>query len=227
MAFWAGWAALSIALVSPLHTLGAVLFSAHMLQHEVLMLVAAPLLVLGRPLRFFFWALPQHWRRCGGKWGKSLRPGGRMLTHPLAAWVIHAIALWVWHVPWLFQATLTSDLAHTCQHVSFLGSALCFWYACIYGTQGPKGHGIALLLVFTTALHSSLLGALLTVAAAPWYPAYAPTTALWGLTPLEDQQLGGLLMWVPAGVLYTLAALALGASWLGAAERQVRRRERL
>ena len=80
--------------------------------------------------------------------------------------------------------------------------------------------------MFTTALHSSLLGALLTFAPTPWYPAYAHTTAAWGLTPLEDQQLGGLVMWIPAGVVYLLAALALGAGWLHASERQGRRQAR-
>jgi putative membrane protein len=222
LAFWGGWLALGLALVSPLHALGTALFSAHMLQHEVLMLVAAPLLVFGRPLRFFLWVLPLPWRRRVGKWGKSIQPVWHTLTYPLVAWTIHAIALWVWHVPQLFQATLTSELVHAGQHLSFLGSALCFWWAIIHRRQG---YGIALLAVFTTALHSSMLGVLLTVAIIPWYPAYTQTTAVWGLTPLEDQQLGGVLMWVPAGMLYTLAALVLVASWLYEVERQMRRQK--
>jgi putative membrane protein len=220
VAFWSGWCALGVALVSPVHALGAALFSAHMLQHEVLMLVAAPLLVLGRPLPLFLRALPLPWRRQLGKWGKSLRGSWRVLTHPLAAWAVHAAALWVWHIPRLFQATLTSELAHAWQHLSFFGTALCFWWALLYRHQGLQGYGVAVLAVFTTALHSSLLGALLTFAPTPWYPAYAHTTAAWGLTPLEDQQLGGLVMWIPAGVVYLLAALALGAGWLRAIERQ-------
>jgi putative membrane protein len=223
MAFWSGWCALGVALVSPVHALGAVLFSAHMLQHEVLMLIAAPLLVLGRPLPLFLRALPLPWRRQLGKWGKSLRGGWRVLTHPLVAWALHAAALWVWHLPRLFQATLTSELAHAWQHLSFFGTALCFWWALLYRRQRLQGYGVAVLAVFTTALHSSLLGALLTFAPTPWYPAYAHTTVAWGLTPLEDQQLGGLVMWIPAGVVYLLAALALGAGWLRAIERQVLR----
>ena len=226
VAFWSGWCALVVALVSPLHALGAVLFSAHMVQHAVLMLVAAPLLVLGRPLPFFLWALPLPWRRQLGKGSKSMRGGWRMLTHPLVVWALHAVALWVWHVPRLFQATLTSDLAHTWQHVSFFGTALCFWWALLSRHQELQGYGVAVLAVFTTALHSSLLGALLTLARTPWYPAYAHTTAAWGLTSLEDQQLGGLIMWIPAGGLYLLAALTLGAGWLRAAERQMLRQAR-
>ena len=226
VAFWGGWCALGVALVSPVHALGGVLFSAHMVQHEVLMLVAAPLLVLGRPLPSFLRALPLPWRRQLGKWGKGLQGGWRVLTHPLVAWALHAAALWVWHLPRLFQATLTSEPVHTWQHLSFFGTALCFWWALLHGRQGWHGYGVAVLAVFTTALHSSLLGALLTFAPTPWYPAYAPATAAWGLTPLEDQQLGGLVMWVPAGVVYVLAALALGAGWLRAVERQVRRQAR-
>jgi len=215
-----------VALVSPLHALGAVLFSAHMIQHEVLMLVAAPLLVLGRPLLFFLWALPLPWRRQLGRVNKNMQGGWRVLTHPFVAWALHALALWIWHIPRLFQATLTSDLAHTWQHVSFFGTALCFWWALLYRHRELQGYGVAVLAVFTTALHSSLLGALLTLAPTPWYPAYAHTTAAWGLTSLEDQQLGGLIMWIPAGGLYLLAALTLGAGWLRAAERQVLRQVR-
>jgi cytochrome c2 len=136
---------------------------------------------------------------------------------------LHAAALWIWHIPRLFQATLTSELAHASQHLSFFGTALCFWWALLTRQQGPQGQGVAVLAVFTTALHSSLLGALLTLAPTPWYPAYAHTTAAWGLTPLEDQQLGGLVMWIPAGAVYLLAALALGAGWLRAIEQQMRR----
>jgi putative membrane protein len=226
VAFWTGWCALGVALVSPLHAFGAVLFSAHMIQHEMLMLVAAPLLVLGRPLPLFLRALPLPWRRQLGKLGKSLQGSWWVLTQPLVAWALQTAALWVWHIPRLFQATLTGELAHAWQHLSFFGTALCFWWALLFGHQELQGYGVAVLAVFTTALHSSLLGALLTFAPTPWYPAYAHTTATWGLTPLEDQQLGGLVMWIPAGVVYLLAALALGAGWLRAIERQMRRQAR-
>jgi putative membrane protein len=226
MAFWSGWGVLGVALVSPVHALGTVLFSAHMIQHEMLMLIAAPLFVLGRPLPLFLRALPLPWRRQLGMLGKSLQGSWRVLPHPLIAWALHAAALWGWHIPRLFQATLTSELAHACQHLSFFGTALYFWWALLYGHQKLQGYGIAVLAVFTTALHSSLLGALLTFAPTPWYPVYASNTAARYLTPLEDQQLGGLIMWIPGGVLYLLAALALGAAWLRAVEHQVRRRVR-
>jgi putative membrane protein len=226
-AFAGGWIALFVALVSPLHPWGEVLFSAHMTQHEVLMLVAAPLLVLSRPLVPFLWALPMGWRQSIGAAGKrrAVQSIWRAITNPLAAWSIHAGALWVWHAPLLFQATLRSDLVHTLQHVSFLGSALLFWWALVHGRHGLMGYGAAVLYVFTTSMHSGVLGALITFARQVWYPAYAGTTASWGLTPLEDQQLGGLIMWVPAATVYIIAALALVVGWMRESERRVVRRE--
>lgn len=124
-------------------------------------------------------------------------------------------ALWLWQAPALFQATLSSDVVHTLQHISFFGSALFFWWALMHGQRGLVGYGAAVLYVFTTMMHSGLLGVLLTFATTLWYPAYARSTAVWGLTPLEDQQLGGLIMWVPAGLCYLVAGLALFIGWMG------------
>ncbi|HKY04347.1 MAG TPA: cytochrome c oxidase assembly protein [Blastocatellia bacterium] len=226
-AFAGGWIALFIGLVSPLHPLGRVLFSAHMTQHEILMLVAAPLLVLGRPLIPFLWALPAGWRPKAGALGKVgwFQKLWRAITNPLAAWAIHAVALWIWHAPALFQATIDDEIIHTLQHLSFLVSALLFWWAVIHRSRGLAGYGAAVLYMFTTSVHSGLLGALITFASTIWYPAYAETTASWGLTPLEDQQLGGLIMWVPAGVVYIVAGLALFAGWLQEAERRMELKE--
>ncbi|HEV3469479.1 MAG TPA: cytochrome c oxidase assembly protein [Pyrinomonadaceae bacterium] len=225
--FAGGWAALFVALVSPLHPLGEVLFSAHMTQHEVLMLVAAPLLVLGRPVVAFLWALPVPWARRVGGWGRAgwFQGAWRGMTNPLAAWAVHAVALWVWHAPALFEATLSSDLVHTAQHVSFLGSALLFWWALVHGPRGLMGYGAAVLYLFTTSVHSGVLGALITFTRTVLYPAYAATTPQWGLTAIEDQQLGGLIMWVPAALVYIAAGLALCAGWMRESERRVLKRE--
>ncbi len=227
VAFWVGWFFLSVALVSPLDLLGEVLFSVHMIQHEVLMLIAAPLLVLGRPLAAFLWALPLSWRRVIGRSakGRGLQGTWRALIYPWAAWAIHGAVLWIWHAPGFFQAALASDLIHTLQHVSFLFSALLFWWALVRGQQGTIGFGAAILYIFTTAIHTSLLGALLTFAPTVWFPAYAETTLSWGLTPLEDQQLGGLIMWVPAGLVYIFAALAFLALCLRESEARAQKRE--
>jgi putative membrane protein len=213
--FWGGWLSLVLALLSPLHPLGEVLFSAHMVQHEVLMLIAAPLLVISRPLVSFLWALPFEWRRTTGAWAKTrpIRASWLWLTAPLTAWWIHALAIWVWHAPPLFNATLTSDAVHTAQHLSFLLSALLFWWALFYA-HGRRAYGSGVLYIFTTAIHTGILGALLTFAPHVWYPAYGHTTQAFGLTPLQDQQIGGLIMWVPASVVYIAAGLVLFAAWM-------------
>jgi putative membrane protein len=213
--FWAGWLSLVVALVSPLHPLGEVLFCAHMVQHEVLMLISAPLLVVSRPLVTFLWALPFEWRRTLGRWSKlnPVHSSWLWLTAPLTAWCIHAIAIWLWHAPALFDATLRSDVVHTAQHLSFFLSALLFWWALFYA-HGRRAYGSGVLYIFTTAVHTGILGALLTFAPHPWYPAYNSTTEAWGLTPLQDQQIGGLIMWVPASLVYLAAGLALFAAWM-------------
>jgi len=225
--FAGGWLALVVALVSPLHPWGRVLFSAHMTQHEVLMLVAAPLLVLGKPLVATLKAMPARWAH--GLAEASNAPAWKAfwgtVTNALAAWLIHGVVLWVWHLPSLFQATLDNEFVHALQHLSFLLSALLFWWAILQGRQHALNYGLAVLYLFTTAVHSGLLGALLTFARTVWYPAYAGKTASWGLTPLEDQQLGGLIMWVPACALYIVAGLALFAAWLRESEARVLKRE--
>jgi hypothetical protein len=168
-AFLAGWLTLVIALVSPLDRLGAALFSAHMTQHEVLMLIAAPLLILGRPLAPFLLALPAHWRReLTAPWKTGMaRRGWRFLVSPFVAWLTHAVVLWVWHAPALFQATLESESVHAAQHLSFLVSALLFCEALIHGRERRLGYGAAVIYVFTTAVHTSALGALLTFSGLP------------------------------------------------------------
>ncbi|MBV9215049.1 MAG: cytochrome c oxidase assembly protein, partial [Acidobacteria bacterium] len=131
----------------------------------------------------------------------------------------------IWHIPYLFQATLESDLVHTFQHVSFFGSGLLFWWSIIYGRQGIANYGLGVLYLFITSLHSGILGAFLTFTRRVWYPIYSPSTAEWGLSPVEDQQLGGLIMWVPAGLVYIGAALIMFAAWIHSSERLAIRRE--
>jgi putative membrane protein len=220
--FVLGWLVLVIALVSPLHPWGSVLFSAHMTQHELLMLVAAPLLVLSRPIVPFLWALPKSTARELVAWTKARwwQRLWKTITMPFVAWLIHAIVLWTWHLPALFQATIDHELVHALQHASFLFSALLFWWAVLHGRQRAMGFGAAVLYMFTTAMHSGLLGALLTFGRTLWYPIYSTSTASWGLTPLQDQQLGGLSMWIPAGAVYIIAGLALFAGWLRESDRR-------
>lgn len=225
--FVSGWLALVVALVSPLHPWGSMLFSAHMVQHELLMLVAAPLLVLGRPVVAFLKALPPAWARRASHW--TAAPAWRgvwgVIVNPFVAWLVHLVVLWVWHVPALFDATIDSEVVHALQHLSFVVSALLFWWAVMRDRRRAIGYGAAVLYMFTSALHSGALGALITFGSSAWYPSYRETTSFWGLTPLEDQQIGGLIMWVPACLSYIVAGLALFAAWLRDSERRVVRNE--
>jgi putative membrane protein len=214
-AFASGWLVLALALVTPLDPLGARLFSAHMVQHELLMIVAAPLLVLGRPLGVWAWALPFEGRRATGRFFRrpAWRAGWRAVTSPLSAWSVHAAVLWLWHVPLLFDAALIDEGVHAWQHSAFLASALLFWWS-VLGAATRKGQGVALLSLFTTMVHTGALGALLTLAPTAWYRAYEQTAPALGWSALEDQQLGGLVMWVPAGLVYVICGLALAADWI-------------
>jgi putative membrane protein len=214
-----GLLAIVAALMSPLDALADALFSAHMVEHELLMVLAAPLRVL--------WAVPARWRRAIG--GLFHRPGWRrpwlVFTGPLCAWMLHALALWLWHLPALFEAALESEAVHALQHICFLGTALVFWWSVLGGTS-RRDRGIALLSIFTTMVHTGALGALFTLSTRVWYPTYLATAPGWGLTALEDQQLGGIIMWVPTATIYIVTGLVLAASWLleaGVATRQGRR----
>lgn len=224
----AGCVALLLAVAPPLAGLSDVLFAAHMGQHELLMLVAAPLLVLGRALLVALSALPDPARALVVR--ETQRPAVRQiwrgLTSPLTVLVVQAVVLWSWHVPWLFEAALRHDALHAFQHLTFLASAGLFWWALVHGRFGRLGYGAGVLVVFVTAMHSGLLGALITFAPRPLYETHAIRAAAAHVTPLEDQQLAGLIMWVPAGVLLAAAALALFAAWLGEVARRNRRASR-
>jgi putative membrane protein len=185
-------------------------------QHELLMLVAAPLLVAARPLVPLLWALPIAPRRALGRRTSRGAPRllWRALTLPLAAFVLHAVAIWVWHLPALYDATLRSEALHAAQHLSFLATALLFWWSLTQGPAAERRWGPAILYATATMAHTGALGVLLTFASRPLYPAYLGRTTPWGISALEDQQLAGLVMWIPAGVGYLAAALVFTWRWI-------------
>jgi cytochrome c oxidase assembly factor CtaG len=223
LAFFGGLVTLFIALLSPLDHLSEELFSAHMVQHELLIIIAAPLLVLGRPLIAFVWALPPAWRVRVGHWAQTppVAKSWRFITGPFVVTIVHAVALWIWHLPSWYEATLRNDWIHALQHSSFLITAALFWWALIHGRYGRMGYGAAIVYVFVTAAHTGALGALIALSPNLIYPIYAASTMKLGLNPIEDQQLAGIIMWIPAGVVMTTVAVALFAAWLGEAERRV------
>ena len=220
LAFVAGWLSIALSVLSPLHALGTQMFTAHMIEHEILMVVAAPLLVIARPLPVFIWAFSPAARRSFAAVTHS-GPARRFwawFTDPVTATIVHAAALWGWHLPLLFQAALVSEPIHALQHVCFLGTALLFWWSVISRTA-QRRPGVAMLALFVTSVHTSILGALFTFSRSVWYPASGDPFALCGLTRIEDQQLAGLVMWIPAGMAYVAAALWLMARSLSQTSR--------
>jgi cytochrome c oxidase assembly factor CtaG len=221
--FWTGWASLAIALGPPLDAWTASSFTAHMIQHEVMMLVAAPLLVLAKPVGVLLWGLPKPSADVLGSivQARMMRELARHACSPIVAWLVHAVVLWGWHVPVAFEAALARDSVHWLQHTSFFVAAVIFWWSVFAAGPLAERRGAAIVSVFTTAVHTSALGALLTFSTRLWYPTYAPGYAPWGLTAIEDQQLGGLVMWVPGGTVFLIVGLLLAAMWLKDAEKRV------
>jgi cytochrome c oxidase assembly factor CtaG len=219
--FTAGWLVLAFALVSPLHQASQTVFAAHMIEHELMMAIAAPLIVLARPLGPMLWALPLNWRRrlgaiSKGRWFANL---WGELTTPFIATLVHGLAIWAWHAPPLFDAALTQPPTHWAQHFSFLFSGILFWWSMFFSPASRKGYGLAICDLFVTAGHSGLLGALLLFSRHVWFPMQGIGSLAWNLTPVEDQQLAGLIMWIPAGMVYVGAALVLAGLWISAPRR--------
>jgi cytochrome c oxidase assembly factor CtaG len=217
-------AAVGVALFSPLDALSRALASAHMVQHLLLMLVAAPLLALSAPSSTLLRGSPLIVRQVIGRWRRRLglsSSSWRMLRHPATVWLLNVGTLWFWHARVAYDAALDAHVVHVLQHVTFLVTGVLFWRL-VVGARGagrvPPGLGV--LLVFGLALQSVFLSVLLTFAQRPWYSGYATTTTPWGLQPLADQQLAGVIMWVPAGFVYLAAALSLLHSWLAGLERE-------
>ena len=216
-AYYGGLASLFLALVSPVDAVGGALFSVHMTQHLLLMMVAAPLIVLGDPVTVTLWALPLRWRRRVGLWwrhARSLNAVWRVLTLAPVAWTLHVVTLWLWHAPSFYESALLSESVHVVEHATFFLTALLFWWLLF----APRGHrlgiGAKVAYLFAAMLQGTILGAVITFARHPWYWSYFGTTNAWGLTPLEDQQLAGLIMWIPAGLIYLAALIPLLGSAL-------------
>ena len=229
VSFWAGWGVLVAAVAPPMDRAAATLFSAHMAQHELLMLVGAPLVIAGRPIVPWLWALPDRLRAFAGAGlgAPALARVWRLLTAPLVAWALHAVAIWTWHLPALYQGAVLHEGVHAFQHATFVGTAVLFWWGLVYGRYGRAAYGASALYVFTTSVHTGILGALFSLSSAPFYPLYADRAAQAGVDAVVDQQLAGLYMWIPAGTLLTLVGLGLVVAWLSESDRRARTVARL
>jgi putative membrane protein len=200
--YYIGWGVLAAALVSPLCALSVSLFSARVGQHMAIVLVAAPLLALGRPDDTLAALAPRAWRFA--QWA------GGWTARPLPAAALFAALLWLWHAPAPYAATFDGPLVYWIMHATMTASAVLLWCALLRPTSGDA-FGAFIAGAFSLA-QMSLLGALLTFAAEPLYAPHLATAWAWSLSPLDDQRLGGLIMWAPGCAAFAVAALLpLGA----------------
>jgi cytochrome c oxidase assembly factor CtaG/cytochrome c2 len=221
-AFVAGTVVLVLALQSPIDTLGEDLFSIHMIQHLLLMLAAPPLLVLSDCTMVFLRALPLSARkRVGGIWVRGgLHRLYEPVMHPVVVWMAFSAAFVFWHSPGPYQWALDNPAVHILEHLSFFVTSLAFWTIALppRGHRRRLAHGPTLLFVISTAVLSGLPGALMIFSPRPLYPGHAQGVAHWGLTLMQDQQLAGLIMWIPAGGAYVAVAGIVFLQWLRESE---------
>ncbi|HEX6818627.1 MAG TPA: cytochrome c oxidase assembly protein [Ktedonobacterales bacterium] len=207
-AFLAGTVTLALALMSPLDTLGdRYLFSAHMVQHMLLVVAVPPLALLGTP-GWLFSPLLRH---------RAVLFVGRALTNPFVAFFLLNGALYIWHIPSLYDATLSNEMLHIAEHLIFLATGVLFWWPVIGpANELPRlSRPLAVIYLFLACQPMVLLGALLTFAAQPFYLPYVAAPRIFGSTPLGDQQLGGLIMWLPTNIPYLIALSVLFFQWVG------------
>ena len=217
--FLAGWTILTLSLISPLHEAGERSFTMHMIEHELIMLGATLLLAASSAGGILAWGLPRRFRLAlGGSWTSSLQALWRRLTEPVTATAVQGAIMWGWHAPFLFDRALDHSGWHIAQHAWFFASSLLFWWAMLHPRRAG-GYGVSAACLFATSLIGGALGALMSFSASPWYADYAAMgmTGI-GLDPVADQQLAGLVMWIPGGLVHGLAALFLFYKWLKSAE---------
>ncbi len=221
--FYAGLVTLGAALISPLDHLALELVSAHMVQHMLLLIVAPPMLVAGRPVTVLTLGMPPRWRTRLRKVerSKAFAQLVAIVEKPLVGLIALTVILWGWHLPAVYEAALQSPVIHAVEHLSFLASGLLLWNAVLgTATRLHQRYGQALFLLFGNGLQSAALGAILTFAGSELYPLNSIRPEVWGLTSLEDQQVAGAIMWVPGGLVYTLAMAAVLWRWFSTLDRR-------
>lgn len=217
--FAIAWVALSAALLSPLESLAGRFLAGHMLQHLLLLVVAAPLLATAGVARSGLFALPKTARRRIGR-GPVTWLGGqrRVLAHPLVALALYVAVLWLWHAPAAYQAALGGGMVHALEHGTMVLAGCLFWASVLPGVGGSHRRAGAVAALLAASFAGGGLGALMTLSPAPWYPAYEAVAAASGGDALRDQQLAGLLMWMPMGAVHAVAALLVAGRWLRSGE---------
>lgn len=216
-AFVAGMLALFFALIWPLDALSSASFAAHMAQHMLLIAGAAPLIVSSEAGTPIWRALPSSWRHANASF-RGLHKTMQTMLRPRIAFAVHGFIIWIWHAPAPFRWALRWEWVHVLEHATFFASAMLFWKGLQQcGRRDHAGYGLSALLALGTLMHTGLLGALITFAPRVLYSAYAGNHHTL-LPALEDQQLAGLLMWIPAGLCYLIAGIVYAAAWLRSTE---------
>ncbi len=211
--FMLGVLTLFVALVSPVDTLGEQLLTMHMVQHMLLTLVAPPLLLAGTP-RWLFRPLLRL---------PFALPIGRLITSPLVVFIVFNVAFAIWHVPAYYDRAVESLPVHILEHVIFIVTATLTWWP-IFSPMDelPASQPIVqCAYLFFQTLPPTILGAMLTFASAPLYRSYAEAPGIWGLDPLTDQQLAGLLMWVPGSLIFFAVMSVIFIRWMNRDEFEV------
>ncbi len=216
LASLAGWGVVAVALLSPLDVFQRSFFSVHMIQHELLMVVAAPLVLLGRPLPIAFWGLPRAARSWAGKWIRPRTPLRRTfdtLTRAFPALAISTAILWAWHLPVAYDAVESNGMLHNVQHLLFFATALLFWWPVIGAPPILGRMSLALLSAFLIAgmIQRSLLGALITLSDRLLYPHYGAVHGITLAAALRDQHIAGVIMWFGSAIV--LLAITLIVIW--------------
>lgn len=217
--FITGLAVVLLAMESPVDRMGEHHFSFHMIQHELFVLVGVPLMLLGAPLVPVLRGMPRGLRRPLTRLffrSHAFRLVGRALTFPPFAIAQLVLVLYVWHfAPGWFDAALRNDAIHDVQHASFIAAAVIFWWNVIDPAplHSRLGYGVRMLYIPPAMAARVLLSAILTFSTRPLYGTYADTTRFIPLDPLKDQQLGGLIMWVPGELLNLIAIGIIFAVW--------------
>lgn len=212
VAFGLGLVTVAVALISPVDALSNELGWVHMIQHSLLTIVAAPLMMVGSPGLVFVWAMPVSWRTRGApllacRHPRVLRLVSRGLWNPLVVWLLYATGLWLWHLPAWYEAALADQFVHDLEHLTFFATACLFWRIVVDRRRHRRlSPELAVVYLFTTSIHSMLLGVFMTLSPVVWYDSYVGRTESWGLRAIEDQQLAGAIMWMPAGMVFALAA---------------------
>jgi putative membrane protein len=224
--FGAGLVAIALALLSPIEAYEGQLFSVHMVQHMLLELVAAPLLLAAAPITLALRAASAPVRRALLAILHS--PVVKLLSFPVIAWVLFAAVNWGWHFSTLYDDALEQPILHYVQHATFLGAALLFWWPAIGADPSPwrLPYPVRLLYLFLAMPQNSFLGVALLQSSAVLYPHYITNLRTWGPSPLEDQQLGGMIMWVFGDMAFLVGMAVVVWLWSRNEERRTKRLDR-